>query len=103
MFSSGTQSIRLNPKLFLIDIKSFADNVQLNFAISKNSRILIIFLLEGKLWAVGFAGPDWLATRCNSTQLSFVLKVWQNLISLNRWKNALVEIESIKNIKSKNC
>ena len=46
---SGTQSMRLNPKLFLVDIKSFANSTQLSSAIGKSSRILIILLSEGEL------------------------------------------------------
>ena len=47
MSGLDAQNMKLNFKLLLVDIKSFADSAQLCFAIGNGSRILVIFLLEG--------------------------------------------------------
>ena len=49
MSGSGAQGIKPNPKLLLVDVKSFADSAQLSSAIGKSSRILVILSLEGEL------------------------------------------------------
>ena len=55
MSGSSAQGIKPNLKLFLVDVKSFVDSAQLRSDISKGSKILVIFSLEGKFWAVGLA------------------------------------------------
>ena len=45
MFGLSTQGIKPNTKLFLVDVRSSADFMQLSFAIGKGSKILMIFFL----------------------------------------------------------
>ena len=77
MFGSGAQSIKLNPKLFLVDIRNFTNFAQLSFTIGKGFKILVIFLSKGKLWTVGLADLDWLAVWHGFIQLGSVLEAKQ--------------------------
>ena len=77
MSGSGAQGMKLNPKLFLVDVRSFADSAQLSSAIGKSSRIFVIFSSKSKLWTVGLADPDWLAIWRGSVQLGWwTLRTW---------------------------
>lgn len=49
MSSLSAQDIKLNLKLFLVDVKNSADYIQLSSIIDKSSKIFIILLLESKL------------------------------------------------------
>ena len=98
MFGWVAQRMKLNPKLFLVDIKSFADSAQLSSAIGKSSKILVIFFSKGKLWTVGLADPDRLAIWRGSVQLGSIPKVKQR-----PHRSGLLDSFSVENQKHKSC